>query len=95
MKKFALLLCTSLLGACATSTPIPQEIKDKVAQIAVDDLPRNSSLEQTRCPKSRYPYSTRKRMDCKISVRQNLAAKQMMREQNISIKEQIDETIKN
>ncbi len=94
MNKFTLLIGVCLLSACATPTPVPQEVKDKVAQISTDDLPRNSSLEQTRCPKSRY-HSFDKRMDCKISVRRELAARQMMREQNTAIEESKNETIKN
>jgi hypothetical protein len=94
MKNFIVLSSIVLLSACATPTPIPKDVKDKVAQISTDDLPRNSSLEQTRCPKSRY-YSFDKRMDCKISVRRELAARQMMREQNTAIEESKNETIKN
>lgn len=94
MNKFTLLIGVSLLSACATPTPIPQEVTDKVAQMQTNDLPRNSHLEQTRCPKSRY-QSFDKRMDCKISVRRELAARQMMREQNTAIEESKNETIKN
>lgn len=94
MNKFTLLIGVIFLSACATPTPIPQEVTNKVAQISVDDLPRNSSLEQTRCPKSRY-QSFDKRMDCKISLRRELAARQMMREQNTAIEESKNETIKN
>lgn len=94
MKKFALLLCVVSLSACATPTPIPQTVKDKVALIPAEELPRNTSLEQTRCPKSRY-HSFDKRMECKISVRRDLAARKMMREQNIAIEEQKNETIEN
>ncbi|HBR68080.1 MAG TPA: hypothetical protein DEA55_01755 [Rhodospirillaceae bacterium] len=94
MKNFIVLFSIILLSACATPTPIPQDVKDKVAQISTDDLPRNSSLEQTRCPKSRY-RSFDKHMDCKISVRRELAARQMMREQNTAIEESKNETIKN
>ncbi len=94
MNKFTLLIGLILLSACATPAPIPQEITDKVAQMQTDDLPRNSNLEQTRCPKSRY-HSYDKRMDCKISVRRELAARKMMREQNTAIEESKNETIKN
>lgn len=94
MKKFAVLIFVVSLSACATPTPIPQEVKDKVALISVEELPRNTSLEQTRCPKSRY-HSFDKRMECKISVRRDLAARKMMREQNTIVEEQKDETVKN
>lgn len=94
MKKFALLLFVVSLSACATPTPISQTVKDKVALIPEEELPRNTSLEQTRCPKSRY-HSFDKRMECKISVRRDLAARNMMREQNTAIEEQKNETIKN
>ncbi|QQG36798.1 MAG: hypothetical protein HYS17_03240 [Micavibrio aeruginosavorus] len=99
MKKIALILCIGFLSGCATPTPIPQDIKDKVAQLPTDDLPRNSSLEQTRCPKSRY-HSFDKRMACKNEVRRELAARKIMREQKDTLeqnntKEQSNEAIKN
>ncbi len=94
MKKFILLSGIIFLSACATPTPIPQDITDKVAQIPADDLPRNTSLEKTRCSKARY-HSFDKRMDCKIEVRRELAARKMMREQKTALEEQSHETIKN
>lgn len=94
MKKFIVLSSVILLSACATPTPIPQEVKDKVAQISTDDLPKNSSLEKTRCPRSRY-HSFDKRMDCKIAVRRELAARQMMREENTAIEEKKNEQTQN
>ena len=94
MKKFALLVSAISLSACATPTPISQMVKDKVALIPAEELPRNTSLEQTRCPKSRY-QSFDKRMECKVSVRRDLAARKMMREQNTILEEQKNETVKN
>ena len=94
MKNFIILSGVILLSACATPPPIPQEVKDKVAQISTDDLPRNSSLEKTRCPKSRY-HTFDKRTDCKIAVRRELAARQMMREENTAIEGKKNEQIQN
>jgi len=99
MRNYALIACVSLLSACSSFTPIPQEIKDKVAQIPAEDLPRNSSIEQMRCPQSRYPLLD-KRMECKTEIRRYRAAKIMMNEQKEQAeqnmtKEQDNETIKN
>ncbi len=94
MRIFLALSCAVFLAACATPAPIPQGIKDKVAQIPAEDLPRNTSLEKTRCPKSRY-HTFDKRMECKISVRRDLAARKMMREENTAIEEQKNEQTKN
>lgn len=94
MRNFIILSSVILLSACATPTPVTQDIKDKVAQISTDDLPRNSTLEQTRCPKSRY-HTFDKRMNCKIAVRRELAARQMMREESIAIEEKKNEQTQN
>jgi hypothetical protein len=94
MRNFIILSSVILLSACATPTPITQEIKDKVAQMSADDLPRNSTLEQTRCPKSRY-HTFDKRMNCKIAVRRELAARKMLREESIAIEEKKNEQTQN
>lgn len=99
MRNYVLITCVGLLSACASFTPIPQEIKDKVAQIPAEDLPRNSSIEQMRCPKSRYPLLD-KRMECHTEVRRNRAARIMMNEQKEQAEQnmtkgQDNETIKN
>lgn len=99
MKKLNLLICVALLSACATPTPIPQDIKDKVALIPLEDLPKNSALEKTHCPKHLNPTFDKKR-ECKISLRRELAAKEMMRQQKEqteqnTTKEESDETIEN
>ena len=39
--------------------------------IAVEDMPRFASIEQQRCPKSRYP-SVKKRLECKHEVRREI-----------------------
>ncbi len=81
MKKMILILCVGFLTGCATPTPIPQEVKDKAALIPASDLPQNSHLEKRQCSKRRY-HSFEKRMECKETVRRELAARQIMREQN-------------
>lgn len=84
MKKIVLLASIAVLGACTTPTPIPSEIKAAVAKTPVEDLPMYASIEQQRCPKSRY-MSFDKRRECKHEVRRELAAREMMREQNEAI----------
>ena len=81
MKKLLLLITVTALSACATPTPIPPEIKAEVAKTPLEDLPVYSSIEQQRCPKSRY-VSLDKRLDCKHEVRRELAARKIMRETN-------------
>lgn len=99
MRKLTLLLCVGLLSACVTPTPIPQDIQDKAAQIPQEDLPKNFHLEKSRCPSVRS-HAFDKRMECKETVRRELAAREMMRKQNDAMeqenaKEQSDESIKN
>ena len=99
MKNFSLLLCVTILGACATPTPIPQDIQDKVALIPAEDLPKNKHLEKTHCPKH-LNIGFDKRRECQVAVRRELAARDMMREQKEqaeqdNMKEVKDETIKN
>ncbi len=86
MKKFILLASIAVLGACATPTPIPPEIKAAVDKIPVNQLPVYASIEQQRCPKSRL-MSFNKRMECKHEIRRELAARKMMREQNEAIEQ--------
>lgn len=45
----------------------------------IKDMPRFSSIEQQRCPKSRYP-SVKKRLECKHEVRVELFEKRQARE---------------
>lgn len=94
MKNLIILSCVVLLSACATPTPVPQDIKDKVAVIPAEELPRNRSLEQMRCPKSRY-HSFDKLMECKTAIRRDLAARKIMREENEVLEEQKNEQTKN
>lgn len=98
MKNIAVLLFSlGILSACAV-TPIPQDIKDRVAMIPAEELPRNPQLERSHCPIPHHSFN--KREECREAVRRNLAAWKMMREQNNTpkqenIEEQSDETIKN
>ncbi|MCB1681029.1 MAG: hypothetical protein H6858_03440 [Rhodospirillales bacterium] len=80
MKK-SLLLAALILSACAAPRPIPPEIKAKVQAMPQENLPVYASIEQQRCPKSRYP-SLETRLDCKHEVRRELAARRIMRELN-------------
>lgn len=73
MKKF-FLLAFLILSACAAAQPIPPEIKAEAEKIPLENLPVYASIEQQRCPKSRYP-SLEKRLVCKQEVRRELAAK--------------------
>lgn len=45
----------------------------------IKEMPRFSSIEQQRCPKSRYP-SVKKRLECKHEVRVELFEKRQARE---------------
>lgn len=99
MKKLNLLICVALLSACATPTPIPQDIQDKVALIPAEDLPKNKHLEKTHCPKH-LNQGLDKRRECQLELRRELAARDMMRQQKEqtvqnTTKEENDETIKN
>lgn len=99
MKNFSLLLCVTILGACATPTPIPQDIQDKVALIPAEELPKNRHLEKTHCPKH-LNQGFDKRRECQVAIRRELAARDMMREQKEqaeqgNMKEENNENIKN
>ncbi len=99
MKNYILVACVALLSACISLTPIPQDIKEKIAVIPVKDLPRAGGIEKMRCPKSRYT-SLNKYKKCITEVRRNHAAITMMNaqkeqaKQNMT-KEQQNETVKN
>lgn len=80
MKK-SLLLVVFIVSACAAPQPIPLEIKAETEKIPLENLPVYASIEQQRCPKSRYP-SLEKRLNCKQEVRRELAARKIMRETN-------------
>ena len=45
----------------------------------IKEMPRFSSIEQQRCPKSRYP-SVKKRLECKHEVRVEIFEKRQTRE---------------
>jgi hypothetical protein len=45
----------------------------------IKEMPRFSSIEQQRCPKSRYP-SVKKRLECKHDVRVEIFEKRQARE---------------
>lgn len=80
MRKFILLSSIAILGACTTPQPIPPEVRAAVDKMPVEELPVYASIEQQRCPKSRYP-SFNKRRECKYEIRRENAAREMMREQ--------------
>lgn len=61
MKKITILLLSLGLAACSATE----------SQTAADGLKQYSSIEQQRCPKSRYP-SVHKRLECKHRVREEL-----------------------
>lgn len=80
MKNFALLFCVALLSACATPQTISPEIQEKVALIPAEELPKNQQLEKTHCPKHLNPGFNKMR-ECKISLRREYAARELMRQQ--------------
>lgn len=45
----------------------------------IKEMPRFASIEQQRCPKSRYP-SVKKRLECKKEVRVEIFEKRQARE---------------
>jgi hypothetical protein len=66
-----------MLSACSTLTPMPSEIKAEVAAKPIEDLPTYISIEQLRCPKSRY-FQVDKRMECRHKIRREIAERQLM-----------------
>ena len=46
----------------------------------IKEMPRFSSIEQQRCPKSRYP-SVKKRLECKKELRVEIFEKRQAREE--------------
>lgn len=83
-----------LLAACTASSPVPQTIQNKVAEIPAEDLPRQSHSQQPACNKPRY-QAYDKHADCKIAARRDVAARQMMRDTPSINKELKNDTTKN
>lgn len=78
MKTLMLLTATVLTIGLGTaqagvSDYTPEQIKE---------MPRFSSIEQQRCPKSRY-RSVKKRLECKKEVRVELFEKRQNRDNNV------------
>ena len=81
MKFAAIIVAIGFLTACAPVSPVPPEITAKVAKTPIEDLPVYASIEQQRCPKARFS-SYQKKRECAYSVRRELAARDIMKNQN-------------
>lgn len=79
MKEYLLLIPIVMLSACSTLTPIPPEIKAEVAAKPIGELPVHLSIEQLRCPKSRY-FQVDKRMECRYEIRREIAERKLMQD---------------
>lgn len=83
MKKLAILTLTFATLGLATAQAQPV----KYTQEQIDQMPRLSSIEQQRCPKSRYS-SVKKRLECKQEVRIELFEKRQA-EQGSAVKDEM------
>ena len=81
MKYAAIIVAIGFLTACAPVSPVPPEITAKVAKAPIEDLPIYASIEQQRCPKANFS-SYQKKRECTYAVRRELAARDMMKNQN-------------
>lgn len=79
MKKYLLLILTTMLSACSTLIPIPPDIREEIAAKPIGELPIYSSIEQIRCPKSRY-FQIDERMECKLKIRREIAERKLMQD---------------
>lgn len=70
-----LTLLTAMFLVIGVGFAQAEESAKKYTPEQIAEMPRFSSIEQQRCPKSRYP-SVKKRLECKYEVRIELYEKQ-------------------
>lgn len=74
-----LTLLTAAFLAIGVGFAQAEESAKKYTPEQIAEMPRFSSIEQQRCPKSRYP-SVKKRLECKHEVRIELYEKRQAKE---------------
>jgi hypothetical protein len=73
MKFIALSIALIGLSACSLTN-------NETAENGVKPMKQYSSIEQVRCPKSRY-HSVKKRLECKHEVREELNKKEAAKDE--------------
>lgn len=79
MKRYLLIFGCMVLSGCATPQPIPQDIKNAVGKMPVENLKAYPIIEQQRCGAKLYTLE-RKRQECKYQIRREKAERKMMEE---------------